>query len=132
MNWNGYGWPAPPPPSDHHTPLLMQLNQAIQDLHRSSGRIEGTLEQFGQRMEEGDTNFREIRQDLHHIKGEVATLKAEKKTEPKPSRLSAFKELAEVVLPAVKEAWPFLAVAGAGAAKALGYCFDLSGFFGHP
>lgn len=120
MNWHDYGWPAPPHQADHHTPFLLQLNQTISDLRHSTGRIEA-------RLEHGDTQFKEIRDDLQRIETKVATIEASKPAE-NPSKIEAAKRIAEIIVPAIKEAWPFIAVAGAASAKALGY--DLSGVLG--
>lgn len=69
--------------------------------------------------------FREIRDDLQEIKGKVATIEASKPASPKPSRLETTQKLVEVVIPALKEVWPFLAMTAAGVAKLLGASFSL-------
>lgn len=123
-----------PHPADVHTPFLVSLTNAISDLSHSNGRIEATLEHMGNRLEDGDSQFQQIRggigaiqTEIAEVRGEVAALKAIKH-EPRPSRLVALRGLIETSAPLLREAWPFLAVAGAASAKALGY--DLSAVFG--
>lgn len=118
MHWHGYGWlpQAPPHQADHHphTSLLMDLNRAITSMVHTLGGMEA-------RLEHGDTQFREIKDELGEIKSKVATIEQQQQRPPaKPSLAGSVASL----VPAVKEAWPFLAVLIAGGAKALGY--DLS------
>lgn len=124
---------APPHPPDVHTPFLISLTNAISDLSHSTGRIEATLDHMGQRLEDGDGQFREIRggitelkTDFAQVREEVAALKT--RHEARTSRITALKGLIETSAPLVREAWPFLAVSAAATAKALGY--DLSGVLG--
>lgn len=121
MNWQGYGWP---PTGHDHTPTLLQ---AILDLKHSSGRIEATLEHIGGRLEDGDQKFTEISADVKLLRDQVSDLKTASPHQG-ASKIESARKLAEVAIPAIKEAWPFLAVAGAGTARAFGY--DLSWLVG--
>lgn len=124
MHWQGNG--DPPQQVDPHTPYLIHILEKMSTLSHSSGRIEATLDHVSSRLEAGDARFQTIETKLDTMTGELAAVRA--RPAASPSKIEETRKVAELIIPAIKEAWPFLAVAGAGASKALGY--DLSWLFG--
>ena len=110
--------------------LILQLNQAMADIRHSNGRIEA-------RLEHGDSLHRHLiarmdhqDQKLDEINGRVMIVeqKQSKAGGQTPKLYVHAKHIQETVIPALKDAWPFLAMAAAGLARYLGY--DLAGIAG--